>query len=79
MLMSNIPTRVQQTWANIRQLNQEERLILAKLLLDSIVTPEADEEADWQYLSLAAFAADWDNPEDAAYDNWRELYDVPAG
>jgi hypothetical protein len=53
--------------------------ILAKLLLDSIVTPETDEEADWQQLSLTAFVADWDNPEDAIYDNWRELYDVPTG
>lgn len=79
MLMSNLPSRVKRTWANIRQLNQEERLILAKLLLDSIVTPEADEEADWQQLSLTAFEADWDNPEDAIYDNWRVLYDVPMG
>jgi hypothetical protein len=79
MLMSNLPARVKQTWANIRQFNHEERLILAKLLLDSVVTPEADEEADWQQLSLAAFEAEWDNPEDAIYDNWRELYNVSAG
>ena len=35
---------------------------------------EAQDEADWQQMGLASFAKDWDNPDDAIYDNWRELY-----
>ncbi|MBM3242729.1 hypothetical protein FJZ31_41240 [Candidatus Poribacteria bacterium] len=27
-------------------------------------------EQEWQALSLAAFERDWDNEEDAIYDNW---------
>jgi hypothetical protein len=29
-------------------------------------------------MGLAAFQEEWDNPEDAIYDNWREHYGVPA-
>ncbi|MCP4539505.1 MAG: hypothetical protein GY832_20405 [Chloroflexi bacterium] len=32
----------------------------------------------WTALSLASFQQDWDNAEDAVYDNWRELYNIPA-
>ena len=31
----------------------------------------------WMKLSEASFAVDWDNEEDAVYDNWRELYTTP--
>lgn len=74
--MNDLPSRVNQTWKIVRQLNKQERLMLAKALLDSIVMPTLDEESNWQNLSLTAFAADWDNPDDAIYDNWREHYDV---
>ena len=60
----------------VRQLNKQERRLLAKALLDSVIAPTDDEELDSQNLSLTAFAADWDNPDDAIYDNWREHYDV---
>ena len=74
--MNNLPNRVNQTWEIVRQLNKQERLLLAKALLDSLVALTADEESDWQNLSLTAFAADWDNPDDAIYDNWREHYNA---
>ncbi|VAW42799.1 hypothetical protein MNBD_CHLOROFLEXI01-2750 [hydrothermal vent metagenome] len=73
---NNLPAHVSKTWELVRQLNKQERLMLAKALLDSVVTPAMDEESDWHNLSLTAFAADWDNPDDAIYDNWREYYDV---
>jgi len=76
LFANNLPDRVSQTWEIVRQLNKQERLLLAKALLDSVITPTEDEESDWQKLSLTAFAADWDNPDDAIYDNWREHYDV---
>jgi predicted transcriptional regulator len=39
---------------------------------------EHTERQGWSFLSEAALRRVWDNEEDAAYDNWRELYDVPA-
>lgn len=39
---------------------------------------EGAERRGWSFLSEAALQRVWDNEEDAAYDNWRELYDVPA-
>lgn len=61
-----------------KRFSAKERLVLAKLLLDSIVSEDKEDDMDWQAMSLAAFERDWDNPEDAIYDNWRELYGVPA-
>ena len=31
---------------------------------------------EWQVLGLAAFEQDWDNEEDAIYDDWRTLYGI---
>lgn len=72
-----IPDRVHKAFKTIKQLPSKERLLLAHLLLDSLL--ESDDETDWQAMSLASFVRDWDNPEDAVYDNWRDLYDVSAG
>ncbi|MBM4033241.1 MAG: hypothetical protein FJ291_15870 [Planctomycetes bacterium] len=38
---------------------------------------DAERDRDWDHLSAASFAEDWDNDQDAAYDNWRERYGVP--
>jgi len=35
------------------------------------------EERDWASGAALSFARDWDNTEDAIYDNWREHYHVP--
>ena len=51
------------------RLTLTERLLVARLLLDSVLSKEIDEEVDWQNLSLSAFATEWDNEEDAIYDN----------
>ena len=61
-----------------KRFSPRERLVMAKLLLESVVSEDTEDEMDWQSMSLAAFEQDWDNPEDAIYDNWRELYGVPA-
>lgn len=64
------------------RLTSAERLFVARWLLDSVLTQEIDkeidEDLDWQELSLSAFEKDWDNEEDAIYDNWRTHYGVPA-
>jgi hypothetical protein len=58
------------------RLSSAERLFVARWLLDSVLSKEVDEEADWQQLSISTFEADWDNEEDAIYDEWRTHYGV---
>lgn len=70
--------RVAEILGGARQLTPFEQLVLARLLLDNILSGKPDDEADWERLSLDTFQRDWDNVEDAIYDNWRELYGVPA-
>jgi hypothetical protein len=75
--------RTQQLYEKqIRFLPVSERLRLVKLVIDGLsenVDQWTAEENDWRALSLDSFQQDWDNPEDAVYDNWREVYGVPAG
>ena len=33
-------------------------------------------DAEWRELGLQRLEAEWDNPADAVYDNWKELYGV---
>jgi hypothetical protein len=74
-----IPPRVAQIWQEAQALNSQERHLFIKLIFDHWgINPEQD-EADWQALSLASFHKDWDNPDDAIYDQWREHYAVPEG
>jgi hypothetical protein len=75
---SDLPPHVAEVLTIATQFSVSERLLLAKLLLDSLMSDEAQDEADWQNLGLTAFQQEWDNPDDAIYDNWRELYGVPA-
>ena len=39
---------------------------------------ERTERKGWSFLSEDSLRRIWDNEEDAPYDNWRELYGVPA-
>jgi len=68
--------RVTEVLKIVQNFTSTERLILARLLLDSILNSETENDDDWINLSLASFQKDWDNQEDAIYDNWRELYDI---
>jgi hypothetical protein len=72
------PLQITDMLGMAKRFSARERLVLAKLLLDSVVSDEVHDELDWQDMSLSAFEQDWDNPEDAIYDNWRDLYGVPA-
>lgn len=80
MLASDLTTtpRVTEALTVVSRLTMTEKLLVARLLLDSVLAKEVDEESDWQGLSLSAFEKDWDNEDDAIYDNWRELYGIPA-
>ncbi len=73
------PPGVVAIFEEARQRTTLERLPLAKLLLDSILTNEPDDETDWSNLSLETFQKDWDNPEDIVYDDWRKHYGVSTG
>ena len=37
------------------------------------------QERDWAAVAAQSFAKDWDNEDDAIYDNWREHYHVQEG
>jgi len=76
--VETVPSSVAEIFNKVERLTSTERLTLAKLLLESVLTGEPEGEADWTAMSLSTFQRDWDNAEDAIYDNWRELYGVPA-
>lgn len=66
--------------AQIHQ-THEDQIIERALDILFTLTDLFDEGAErrrWSFLSEPALQRVWDNEEDAAYDNWRELYDVPA-
>jgi len=60
---------------------QEDRIIEKALDILFSLTDlfnERTERQGWSFLSEAALQRVWDNEEDGVYDNWRELYGVPA-
>jgi len=66
--------------AQVHQIHEDQIIEKALDILFSL-TDLLDERAErqgWSFLSEAALQRVWDNEEDAVYDNWRELYEVPA-
>ena len=91
--MSSIPTvvekRIQLSAERADRLNRlaqlhqvdEDQIIVKALDILFMLTDLLDEGTErqgWSFLSDAALQRVWDNEADAAYDNWRELYDLPA-
>jgi hypothetical protein len=37
------------------------------------------QDREWSAGAATSFAKDWENEQDAIYDNWREYYHVPEG
>ena len=70
----------------LRRLTEDQRIsedqVIARaidILFSLSDIPDAgDERRDWSALSETSLARVWDNGEDASYDNWRELYGLPA-
>lgn len=63
------------------QETSEDRIIEKALDILFKLTELFDERAErrgWSFLSQASLQRVWDNEEDATYDNWKELYGVPA-
>ncbi len=60
---------------------REDQVIEKALDILFSLTDLLDEDAErrgWSFLSESALQCVWDNEKDAVYDNWRELYAVPA-
>ena len=76
MLATRTSPRLAKVLDETERLTRMERLVLARSLLDSILIGETQDESDWMALSLTSFQRDWDNDEDAIYDNWRTHYGI---
>jgi hypothetical protein len=50
-----------------------------KLRTSGDVTEVEGQEQDWGAGAVTSFAKDWDNEQDAIYDNWKERYHIPEG
>ncbi len=59
----------------------EDRIVEKALDILFSLTDLVDAQAEqrgWSFLSERSLERVWDNDEDAIYDNWKELYGVPA-
>ena len=60
----------------------EEHIVEKALDILFSLTDLLDEQTQrqgWSLLSEASLERVWDNEADGAYDNWREMYGLPAG
>jgi hypothetical protein len=66
--------------AQMRQIREDQIVEKALDILFSLtdLLDERAEQRGWSFLSEAALHRVWGNEEDAVYDDWRELYQVPA-
>ena len=66
--------------AEIHQIHEDQIIERALDILFTLTDlfDESTERQGWSCLSDAALHRVWDNEEDAFYDNWRALYDVPT-
>lgn len=55
---------------------EEYNEMVAQLM--QLATYRQEERTIWSSLSEESLQRIWDNPHDAAYDDWRTLYGVPA-
>jgi len=79
VLSSAISPQLAKVIEESKRLTASERLLFARSLLDSLLADDALENIEWMRLGLRSFQQDWDNEEDAIYDNWREHYGVSEG
>lgn len=66
--------------AEIRALGEDEIIAKALDILFSLTDlfDERGEHRGWSLLSEDALQRVWNNDQDAVYDDWRELYGIPA-
>jgi len=66
--------------ARVRAVSEDQIVEKALDILFNL-TDLFDEQAErrgWSFLSESSLRRVWDNEQDAIYDNWRELYGIPA-
>jgi len=91
--MSSIPTVVEKhirlsveranrlnRMAEIHQIREDQIIERALDILFTLtdIFDKSTERQGWSCLSDAALQRVWNNEEDAVYDDWRALYDVPT-
>jgi hypothetical protein len=72
---------------DIRDLPEDQAQLVAafveflrhRLRTSQAVTEAEDEEREWGASAVTSFAKDWDNEQDAIYDDWKKRYHVPEG
>ncbi len=66
--------------ARSQEISENQLVVKALDILFSLTDlfDERAEQQGWSFLSEASLQRVWDNEEDAVYDNWRELYGLPA-
>ena len=65
-----------------RTVRIDEEILSGLILTNSNVVrrlSEAGETAPFSVLAEEAFARTWDNPADAVYDHWRDIYGIRKG
>ena len=69
---------------DVRDLSEEEARLLVAFVeflrrrkQEQAIQEAEAQERDWASGAVLSFARDWDNTEDAIYDNWKEHYHVP--
>jgi hypothetical protein len=50
-----------------------------KLRTSQVVAEAEGEEQEWSAGAVTSFVKDWDNEQDAVYDDWKERYHVSEG
>ena len=67
-----IPSPVATIWRETQRLAAVERLTLAKLLLESVLTERPDADAAWSALGLESFQRDWIQEMEVEGEEWDE-------
>src|SRR5262245_33701129 len=47
-----------------------------EVVVRAVTSPASSEAAAWHELGMSRLEQEWDNPQDAIYDDWRKLYGV---
>jgi hypothetical protein len=72
---------------DVRDLPEDQAQLIAafvdflrhQLRTSQTVIEAEDEEQGWGSGAVTSFTKDWDNEQDAIYDDWKERYHVPEG
>ncbi len=65
-------------FAEAQHISEDDLIVKALDVLFSITQDAPVDRNAWTASSEASFSNVWNNDDDARYDNWRELYGVPA-